>query len=411
MDHPIVIIGAGVAGLTAAIHLEQAGFQPLLLEAADRVGGRVKTEEKAGFKLDHGFQVLLTEYREARAYLDYEALDLRRFNTGAVILSGGRRYRIADPFRDFAQLPGMVFSPVGTIKDKLLVWQLTRQLRKASNEQLFETNGQSTLAYLQRFGFSERMIEQFFRPFFAGIFLEDELSTPAAMFRFVFRTFSLGDAAVPNAGMEAIPKQLAARLQQTTFQFHTEVARIEADAIHTAGGEAIPFRQVVVATDPYRLIPRLGGAGPAYHQTENLYFRADRSPLAEPSIALVAEPESPINTFCVMTDVAPGYAPEGEVLVSVTMKAKALEQSTDAAAIAGELRRVTRMPDLSLAFIDRFCISKALPALDALRYDLPATQFRITENIILAGDHLLNASLDAAMRSGRRAAEEVLNAG
>ena len=411
MDHPVVIIGAGVAGLIAAQHLEQAGFKPLVLEATDRVGGRVKTDEKKGFLLDHGFQVLLTEYREARTYLDFEALDLRRFQAGALVYSGGRSFRLSDPLRDPSRLLSMAFSPVGTLQDKWLIWKLTRELKNCDPSELFDRNGQTTAAFLRAYGFSERIIENFFRPFFGGIFLENELRTGAGMFRFVFRTFSEGFAAVPARGMEEIPRQLAGRLQQTTFRFGEQVARIEGREVHTESGTVVPFQQLIIATDPHQMLPRLQEQETDYRQTENLYFRADRSLLNEPIIALVADEDSPVNNFCVMTDVAPGYAAGEESLVSVTLKESSVDKGIDPETVAAELRRLTGQPERNLSFLQRYYLPRSLPGIEALRYDLPATQFRLTEDIVLAGDHLLNASLDAAMRSGRRAAEAVLQAG
>ena len=68
-DHKIHIIGAGVSGLIAAQVLEEKGFSPIIMEATDRVGGRVKTDIVDGYQLDHGFQVLLTAYPAAQKYL------------------------------------------------------------------------------------------------------------------------------------------------------------------------------------------------------------------------------------------------------------------------------------------------------------------------------------------------------
>ena len=72
-------------------------------------------------------------------------------------------------------------------------------------------------------------------------------------------------------------------------------------------------------------------------------------------------------------------------------------------AIADELKRLTKQPGLDLTFLARYDIPRALPEISDLRYDLPASQARLTNNIFLAGDYLLNASLDAAMRTGRNA--------
>ncbi len=404
MEKPIIIIGAGVAGLTAAIEAERAGYSPLILEGSDRIGGRVKTDQVDGFLLDHGFQVLLTAYREVERYLDIEALNLQRFAPGAIIFDGKRSFRISDPLRNPGTFPRMAFSPVGTLRDKWLIWKLTRELERQSRESLFAENRQTTIDFLRSYGFSNRIIERFFRPFFGGIFLENELRTAAAMFRFVFKMFGEGYAAIPAAGMEAIPEQLKSQLQQTQIRFNSPIENIEKQEVILKGGERLPFSRLILATDPSGLIARLQGQEQSYVHTSNLYFSADHSPLSEPAIALVADPASPVNNWCVLTDVTPSYGPSGKALISVTLKDRPAKADVPApSAIASELQRLTKQPGLKLTFLARYDIPRALPEISDLRYDLPPSQARLTNNIFLAGDYLLNASLDAAMRSGRNA--------
>lgn len=405
----IVIIGAGLAGLVAAQHLEKAGHQPLILEASERVGGRVKTDEKEGFLLDHGFQVLLSAYTEARHYLDYPSLNLRSFANGAIIFKNYSQFKVADPLREPGKLLLMLFSPVGSWKDKWLIFKLTRQLKKQEAAALFYSSEQSTLDYLRAFGFSTKIIEQFFRPFFGGIFLEQELSTPASMFRFVFKMFSEGKAVIPSAGMERIPQQLKARLQQTNFRFGENVTQVRGQQIHLETGETLDFDKLIIATDPAPLMPGLAGQRLQWQHTCNLYYRTTSSLLHDNAIALVADAKSPINNFCVLTDVSPAYAKKDH-LVSVTLKEMppANVEPDYYDEIAEELMKLTGYRG-EIQLLKRYDIPKALPVISDLEYTLPQTQFTLTDDIYLAGDYLLNASLDAAMRSGRLAARALLD--
>lgn len=409
MNNPptIYIIGAGVAGLIAARHLEEAGFSPVILENADRPGGRVKTDTVDGFRLDHGFQVLLTGYKEARRYLDFDALDLRRFEPGAMIFSGDRRFRISDPLRDPSRLFQMLFSPVGSLADKFRIWRLTNKLKKRPVEDLFPKVDMPTLEYLENQGFSQRMINQFFRPFFGGIFLENELRTPAAMFRFVFKMFSEGEAAIPAEGMAEIAYQLRGALERTRIRYNCRVQSAEGSELILDGGERLSFDRLIIATDPYSLLRGLKGQMLAYTPTTNLYYKARRSPLRSPLIGLVADTDNPINNFCALTDVSPHYAPAGFTLLSVSLKEGPAPVDVEKKT-ARALSDLTGLAEGEFEFVARYDIRRALPALDDLHYDLQPTQTRLTENVFTAGDHLLNASLDAAMRTGRRAAEAVI---
>ena len=118
-DLKIYIIGAGVSGLIAAKVLENNGYAPVVLEATDRAGGRVKTDLIDGFQLDHGFQVLLSSYPAAQKYLDFKALELQELRSGAVIFKNGKQQVIGDPLRDISVLFSTLFSGVGNLLDKI----------------------------------------------------------------------------------------------------------------------------------------------------------------------------------------------------------------------------------------------------------------------------------------------------
>lgn len=406
----IVIIGAGVSGLIAAQHLEAAGYQPIILESTDRVGGRVKTDQVEGFACDHGFQVLLTAYREAQHYLSYSQLNLSTFRPGAVVFRDGKGLPIVDPLREPTQLLAALLSPVASLKDKFLTWRLQRELRAQKPEELFAKDNQpTTRQFLQQYGFSDRYIQAFFEPFFGGIFLENDLQTPAPMLRFVFKMFAEGHAAVPAGGMEAIPRALQAELQRTAFRFMTKAEAIIDNKIRTQNGEDIRFDALIIATDPRHIIPQLAGQSQPYHATTTLYYRSRGEVLPQRLIALVEDAKSVVNNFCELASLDAGYTSAGEQLVSVTLKDISTEQNAEEA-VARELRRITGKADWELTPLARYDIPHALPQLDHLTYDFNPTQSRLNDQVFLAGDHLLFGSLDAAMRSGRRAAEGVMEA-
>jgi hypothetical protein len=410
MENPrILIVGAGVAGLIAARHLEEAGYSPILIEAADEAGGRIRTDRVDGLRLDRGFQVLLTQYREARRYLDFDALDLRRFRPGAIIFSGDGRSVLGDPLREPAELFRTLWSPAGTLLDKWHIFRLSQSLKQMEVTEAFAGyESLPTETYLREYGFSDRIIERFFRPFFGGIFLENELRTPAAMFRFVFKMFAEGDAALPAEGIGAIPRQLADALRQTTFLYDSPAVAVEGRELRLANGKSLSFDALILACPPGELVPNLAGPALSWNRTVNLYFRAERAPLPGRHIALVADRDSPINNFCTLTEVAPAYAESG-ALLSVTLKT-GFSTLVEPPEVAHELRQRLRDKHLELEFVRRYDIPLALPDLPTIYYEQAPEQTRLNDHLFLAGDHQLNGSLDAAMRSGRNAALGVIGA-
>ena len=135
--YKIYIIGAGVSGLIAAKVLEDNGFNPIVIEATERVGGRVKTDLVESYQLDQGFQVLLTAYPAAQKYLDFEALELQHFLPGAAIFNQGSQKIIGDPLRNISLLLPTLFSGIGSVSDKVKVLKLNLLLKKTTLTEIF----------------------------------------------------------------------------------------------------------------------------------------------------------------------------------------------------------------------------------------------------------------------------------
>jgi protoporphyrinogen oxidase len=404
----IVIIGAGISGLVAANELELAGYSPTILEASDGVGGRVRTDKVAGFLLDRGFQVLLTAYPEAQRYLDYDALKLRNFESGAMIFKPGDIYIIQDPIRNPLQALTMAFSKVGTAMDKIRIWNLTNKLKKMSDEEIFSEPSMGTIDFLKKYGFSDRIIDNFFAPFFKGIFLENELQTSSRMFKFVFKMFSIGHVAIPENGMQQIPNQLLGKLKKTKIRLNTAVQHIESDGILLANGEKLPADKVIVACQPDRVLPQLGGQGIEYHRVINIYFSLEKSFVGKPIIGLIPDKDFLINNFVFLTDVSKAYSQNGKALLSVSITKDVAVDENTIKLVQIELEALTGINASFFSPIKTYEINEALPQVDDLKYNLQPTQTKVHDHVYLAGDYLLYGSLNAAMLSGRRAAEAVI---
>jgi phytoene dehydrogenase-like protein len=404
----VVIVGAGVSGLCCALRLQEKNVPFVILEASDAPGGRVRTDRVDGFLLDRGFQVLLTAYPEARRLLDYKALKLRAFAPGALVRTGGKLHRVADPFRQPWAVPATLMAPIGTLADKLLIARLRKHVLAGPLDGIWTRPETSALEALRSFGFSQKMIDSFFRPFFGGIFLETELATSSRMLDFVFRMFSQGRAALPAEGIGAVSQQLASRLPAGTVRLGARVETLGTGEVRLKGGERVPATAVVLATEApeaARLLPELHP--PGSHGTACLYYAAAKAPIAKPLLVLNGEGQGPVDNLCVPSAVAPTYAPAGQALVSATVVGAA---DADERELESEVRKhLTSWFGAEVTgwkHLRTYRIPLALPARKSL--EPAALPVRRNPGIYLCGDHRETPSLQGAMVSGRRAADALL---
>jgi phytoene dehydrogenase-like protein len=409
-DAEIIIVGAGLAGLTAAKALKAAGRSVLIIEASDGIGGRVRTDEVNGFLLDRGFQVLLTAYPETKLLLDYERLQLCRFDPGALILAETGISRIGDPLRQPSSLLNTLLSSAGTLADKLRMLKLKIKLARKTIEEIFSEKELTTIAYLKNEGFSDKMISVFFRPFMTGIFLEDQLSTSSRMFEFVFKMFSEGDAAIPAGGMGMIPKQLAESLSADEITLNQKVLQIEGGQVKTDKGLTYNAEFVLLATDQLNSLTGNNKPVTGYHSVTNIYFTATAIPFKLPLIALNTLSNKLVNNIAVVNQVSPSYSKTGEALISLSLIGD--HSKADQTALRKKVIHELKLwyPDaVNWTHLKTYHINYALPDDNQVSNEPDYTVMRLNSQCFVCGDYLMNGSINAALKSGRLAAEAILN--
>ena len=402
-DDPVVVVGAGLAGLACAVALHRAGRPVRVLEASDGIGGRVRTDRVDGFRLDRGFQVLLTAYPEAHRQLDLDALDLQRFDPGAVVQLGSDRSVLADPFRAPTRLLDSARSPAASVFDKIRILRLRHRVRSVHPAALLSGPDVPTREALVAAGFSDRIIERFFSPLFGGIQLDPELAASNRMFDVIFRMLADGDSAVPAAGMQAIPDQLAASLPRGTIEVTRPVRSVAPDRVVTDDGTE-PASAVVVAAEGPAAAGLLGLPPVASKSVGAVYFAANAAPIDDRLVVLDGR-GGPVLNAAVMSNVAPTYAPEGRHLVVAALPG----------IVDGELEVISRraLREWWGAQVDGWEHLRTYRIVHGQPGQVPPFHPKrsiVTDRgVYVCGDHRDTASIQGALYSGRRCAEAILS--
>lgn len=329
--NPIIIVGAGVAGLVTAIDLQRAGRAVRLLDAAPAVGGRVRTTVQNGLVIDHGFQVLFTAYPTLRRYLDFPTLGLRRFLPAARIARGGQVSLIGDALADPGLLLDTIFARAIGLGDKLRLLALRRFAQQLSIDDCFGPRfaNISTRDFLLARGFGTPVIDGFFAPFYGGILLDRTLATTASVLLFTFKMLADGDTVIPAGGIGALTAQMAAQLAPGTVDLGAPVASLvvtdgRVTGVRLTDDRVIDAEQVVLATDAPMAARLAATAGVTLPEPTGargcttLYYTARTSPIPGKALWLNAEPDAVISHAVTLTDVAPEYASNGRTLIAAT---------------------------------------------------------------------------------------------
>lgn len=403
----VVVVGAGLAGLTAARAIQRSGYSCTVLESSDGVGGRVRTDTVDGFRLDRGFQVALTAYPELHRLLDVPALDLRAFDAGAMVWLGKRFHRVGDPLRMPTRVIDSAVAPVGSPLDKARLALLLARLRRADPLDLLRSPDMQTIDALRADGFSDRMIDRFFRPLIGGIQLDPGLTASRRMFDTIMRCLAVGSSAVPARGMQAIPDQLAAGLQPQTVHLSTPVASIAPHRVTLHDGRTIGARAVVVATDGPNAARLLGLAPVGSRRVSCVWFAAPSAPIRDRLIVLDGMSSGPALNVAVMTNVSPDYGPgDGRALIAAACPGT--DRSDLEPAVRSQLRAWWGPAVDAWSHLRTDSIAHGQP--DQVPPFRPKQHQALGEQLFVCGDHRDTPSIQGALFSGARCAESVINA-
>ncbi|MEY4348289.1 MAG: hypothetical protein RIS43_708 [Actinomycetota bacterium] len=394
----VVIVGAGLAGLAAAITVQRAGFQPLIVEGLDRVGGRVRTDYVDGFTIDAGFQVFNPAYPAAKSILNYDALQLQSFSPGVRVVNGTSETLLGNPLRDVSYVmsyfKALRARGVSALSDVAKFGTYAGLAASKSEPDMYDCSAREAL---QRAGLSDDFIEHTVKPFLTGVFLEDNLETSRRVLDFVLEFFIKGVPALPARGMAAIPEQMAQLLHADSIKLNTWSHSVTDTSVETDAGR-INADAVILATDQDTAAAWLGTPTQGWRSVTTWYHAVPTSLLNGKALLSVdGNARGPVINTVPISNAATSYAPQGQTLVSSstlgTDSSHAMEQQVRAhcAEIYGvstaewRLVSVTPIEKALPTSLPPFIVNKAVPTING---------------VFVAGDHLRQPSLNSAIASG-----------
>ena len=410
-------MGAGLAGLACALRLAEAGVEVAVLEQADAVGGRVRTDIVDGFRCDRGFQLLNPAYPEARRVLDLTSLRLRPLPGAVVVASGTHRWVLGDPRRTpAALLLGALIgdaTAVGNLGEKLAFGRWALRCARRRPADLLRAPDEPWGVALDRFGLDGQLRRSVLEPFLAGVLGESDGSTSRRFVELLIRSFVAGRPSVPAGGMQRIGDQLAGALPAGTVRCGIGVAGVGAGGgaarqVRTAAG-TISARAVVVATNPASAADLTGLPLPRVRPLTTFWHTCAEPPSRSGALHLDGDRRGPVVNTVVMSSVVPSYVRNARVLVATTMLGLPSTDRGDADSEPGVRRQLAHIYGVDTSrweVVTTHAIPQALTAMD------PPLDVRrsvaLGDGLFVAGDHRDSASSQGALVSGRRAADAVL---
>jgi phytoene dehydrogenase-like protein len=402
----VVVVGAGLAGLSASRYLIAAGFDVHIVEASDGVGGRVRTDHVDGFTLDRGFQILLTAYPELSKQFDIAALNLQSFDPGALVWMNGKGKVFSDPLRRPQSFVATAVAPIGSVIDKMRLALLRLSVTRGNGASLLSGADMTTAKMLNSRGFSKKMIRCFFTPLVGGIQLDPQLTASRRMFDVVFRMLNQGDAVVPAAGMSAISEQLASHTPSERIHLNTRVTSAKAQSVITASGHTISARAVIVAVEGPAASQLTGITMVKSRSVGCVYFASDSAPTDKKLIILDGTGKGPVLNIAVMSNISPSYAPAGQHLIAAALPGHIGDDIEDVA--RQQLQTMFGTQVVSWRHLRTYRIEHGQP--DQSPPFVPKKKQHLDSGVFVCGDHRDTASIQGALFSGRRCADTVRDA-
>ena len=396
----IIILGAGPAGLACALKCQQLGREYLLIEGSNRIGGRLGSLYEDGYIFDLGFQVYNSAYVNTNRLLDLDELNLKYFKPGAAVHYGNSFQIVSDPLRDISKVFSTIFSNITTVSDKLKILSLKNSLSNYNIEE-DKTDDITTLRFLKQYGFSEIMIDNFFIPFFSGIFHEKTLDTSSKFFKYVFSNFNNGLASLPEKGMQVIPEQLMSKIDIECLMMEKTALNIDDEKkIMFDDGDIIKGENIILTGESTSLAEKIKYE---YNEVNTIYFTTENEIENGDYIHLFPEDDL-INNIAIPSSISSAYSNSHSHLISITILEYDCSELELIKKIQKRLSNYYGGEPGSYEFLRTFSISKATIKQPVGHFE----RKKIVKNgLIIAGEQSTNGSIEGAIISGLNAADQL----
>ena len=374
-DKPVVVIGSGLAGLSAALTIQSAGYEVEVFESSSKIGGRVASDYIDGFTLDHGFQLINAKYPEFLRLGIIEEIEFVKAPRAIDFSIGNDRFTIGDPrVSPFSSLSAQS----GNVLEKL---RFVKYLASSSHA------GNSVADELSKSG---KLYSRILEPFLEGVFLSPLNSIDAVTGKELIRSFISGAPGLPASGVGSLSQQLGARVKKINLNHRV-------DSLSQFAG-----REVIVATDVTTAaqlldiaeVPKLASSTTWYHEVPNDFSQSNR-------LLIDAERRGPVINSIVLSNMVKSYAPPQRSLLSTTTIESASESE-----VRRHLSMMWGVQTQSWPLIAKYEIPKSLPIFGIGHHTV--TSARVSDNVFIAGDFRTAPSQNGALLSGRLAAQELL---
>ncbi len=444
IETDVLIIGGGLAGLTAAVGLRKSGLRVHIIERDTILGGRARSwiDAKTGDPVHIGPHIFISEYPNMRALMSILGTEDK------IVWEKGRFILVVDGQEEiemkmanlpppFHYIPSLVRDKSVTKRDLLSNLPITFLAMRLTEEDVLRLDNINASAFLRGKGVTENFIQRFWS--FAAMSIMNvplELCSAGALLRFYRQLVGHNDyyAGFPDGGLGDVFAPQAKELIEShggEIWLDTEVDQILGDERRATGcrladGRSIQARFVVAALPPsalrsvarpewlehYKPFTDLVHFQPVPYISTFLWF--DRKLTRQRFWARAHNPNDLNCDFYDLSNINTGWEDRPSVITTNCIFSERAQHLSDEEMVERTIAELAEyLPEAREARLEHFVVNR-IPM--AIHCPFPGTeQLRPSihtpvDNLLLAGDWIrteLPSSMESACKSGWMVAEAI----